>query len=214
MLTASTILLAGTTASCVALLARNRKLHGDLITARFEAHHDALTGLPNRRALLLHLDYLLADRTRPVAVALVDLNRFKEINDEHGHTAGDLVLCRVADTLRALRLPRTMVGRMGGDEFMIIVDGGMHTARNNAEAAAQALDSTTVTLGATNFGCYASFGLALADHNDVTAVDLIRRADAAMYAAKRRGGGIKEWHQSIGATVIATLPMQRRRYRF
>ncbi|MEU8216692.1 GGDEF domain-containing protein [Micromonospora taraxaci] len=214
MSTASTILLAATSVSCIALLARNRKLRTDLVTARFEAHHDALTGLPNRRALLLHLDYLLADRTRPVAVALVDLNRFKEINDEHGHTAGDLVLCRVADTLRGLRLPRTMVGRMGGDEFMIIIDDGMHTARNNAEAAAQALDATTVILGATNFGCYASLGLALADHNDITAVDLIRRADAAMYAAKRRGGGVREWHENVGATVTATLPMQRRRYRF
>ncbi|MCZ7379723.1 GGDEF domain-containing protein [Micromonospora sp. WMMC250] len=214
MLTASTILLAGTTVSCVALLARNRKLRSDLITARFEAHHDSLTGLPNRRALLLHLDHLLADRTRPVAVAIVDLNRFKEINDEHGHTAGDLVLCRVADTLRGLRLARTMVGRMGGDEFMIIVDDGMHAARKNVEAAAQALDATTVVLGATDFGCYASLGLALADHNDLTAVDLIRRADAAMYAAKRRGGGVREWHENIGATVTATLPMQRRRYRF
>ncbi|WFE53002.1 GGDEF domain-containing protein [Micromonospora sp. WMMD1155] len=214
MSTASTLLLATTTASCIALLARNRKLRTDLVTARYEAHHDALTGLPNRRALLLHLDYLLADRTRPVAVALLDLNRFKEINDEHGHTAGDLVLCRVADTLTALNLSRAMVGRMGGDEFMIITDDGMYTARNNAEAATRALDAATVTLGATQFGCYASLGLALADHNDVTAVDLIRRADAAMYAAKRRGGGVKEWHQNIGATVTATLPMQRRRYRF
>ncbi|MFG1917850.1 GGDEF domain-containing protein [Micromonospora sp. NPDC048898] len=213
MSTASTLLLATTTASCIALLARNRKLRTDLVTARFQALHDALTGLPNRRALLLHLDYLLADRTRPVAVAVVDLNRFKEINDEHGHTAGDLVLCRVADTLSGLCLPRTMVGRTGGDEFMMIIDDGMHAARNNVEAAAQALDATTVILGATNFGCYASLGLALADHNDITAVDLIRRADAAMYAAKRRGGGVKEWHQGIGATANPPLPMQRRRYR-
>ncbi|MFD6563078.1 GGDEF domain-containing protein [Micromonospora profundi] len=214
MLTASTFLLATTTAACVALIARNRKLHTELIRARFEAHHDTLTGLPNRRALLLHLESLLADRTRPVAVALVDLNRFKEINDEHGHAAGDLVLCRVADTLEGIRLPRTMVGRMGGDEFMIIVDDGIHAARTIVETAAQALDATTVILGATDFGCYASLGLALADHNDITAVDLIRRADAAMYAAKRHGGGVREWHQNIGATVTATLPMQRRRYRF
>ncbi|MFI0796596.1 GGDEF domain-containing protein [Micromonospora rubida] len=213
MLTASTILLATTTASCIALLARNATLRAELATARHEADHDALTGLPNRRALLRHLNTLLADPARPVAIALLDLNRFKEINDEHGHTAGDLVLCQVADTLMALNLSRAKVGRMGGDEFMIITDDGMQTARINAEAAAQALDATTVTLGATSFGCYASLGIALADHNDVTAVDLIRRADAAMYAAKRGGGGVKEWHPNIGATVTTKRPKQRRRYR-
>ncbi|SCL73633.1 GGDEF domain-containing protein [Micromonospora peucetia] len=213
MLTASTILLATTTASCIALLMRNTKLRADLATARHEADHDALTGLPNRRALLRHLNTLLADPARPVAVALLDLNRFKEINDEHGHTAGDLVLCQVANTLTALDLSRAKVGRMGGDEFMIITDDGMQTARINAKAAAQALDAATVALGETNFGCYASLGLALADHNEVTAADLLSRADAAMYAAKRRGGGVKEWHPNIGATVTTKRPKQRRRYR-
>ncbi|MEU1811711.1 GGDEF domain-containing protein [Micromonospora aurantiaca (nom. illeg.)] len=213
MLSASTALLAVTTASCLALLARNAKLHAELASARHDADHDPLTGLPNRRALLRHLDALLADHARPVAVTLIDLNRFKDINDEHGHTAGDFVLCQVADTLTALDLWRAKVGRMGGDEFLIITDDGMQTARTNAEAAAQALDATTVALGATTFGCYASLGLAIADHNDMTAVDLIHRADAAMYAAKRRGGGVKEWHPNIGATITTTRPMQRRRYR-
>ncbi|MGW0504015.1 GGDEF domain-containing protein [Micromonospora sp. NPDC003241] len=213
MLTTSTAMLAVTTASCIALLARNAKLRADLATARHEADHDELTGLLNRRALLRHLNTLLADPARPVAVTLLDLNRFKEINDEHGHAAGDLALCQVAGTLTALDLWRAKVGRMGGDEFMIITDDGMQAARINTEAAALALDATMVALGETNFGCYASFGLALADHNDVTAVDLISRADAAMYAAKRRGGGVKEWHPNIGATGTKTRRKQRRRFR-
>ena len=213
MLTASTILLAATTASCLALLARNAKLRADLGAARHDADHDALTGLPNRRALLRKLNTLLADRTRPVCIALLDLNRFKDINDEHGHTAGDLVLCQVAETLTTIDLPRATVGRMGGDEFLIITDGGINPGRTNAHAAAHALDAATVTLGETHFGCYASVGLAVADHHDLTAVDLIRRADAAMYYAKRRGGGVMEWHQHIGTSMTATRPMQRRRFR-
>lgn len=208
-----TILLAITAASCFALVARVRQLQAALTIARHEADHDALTGLPNRRALMRHLGALLADRNRPVSVALLDLNHFKAINDQHGHAAGDSVLRRVADTLTALDLPAAYIGRMSGDEFLIITDGGIRTARANAHAAANALHARTLTFFGETVNCQASIGLAVADHHTRTAADLLQRADAAMYDAKRIGAAVAEWHHTSATPAGTRSAIQRRRYR-
>ncbi|MBQ1052477.1 GGDEF domain-containing protein [Micromonospora sp. C51] len=212
MLDFQTALLGSTTACCLVLLAYVRHLRAAHAIARHEAHHDPLTGLPNRRALLAHLDGLLADRNRPVSVALLDLNRFKDINDEHGHAAGDLVLRRVAESLTGLDLPNAYVGRMSGDEFLIVIDGERDIARASAHAAARALDELELTIRWQTVGCHASVGLAVADHNDHTATDLLRDADTAMYTAKQRGGGVCEFHPGL-ITIITRSGNHRRRYR-
>ncbi|MFG2058950.1 GGDEF domain-containing protein [Micromonospora sp. HK10] len=207
-----TILLAITTANLVALLLQNRRLRTALATARHEADHDPLTGLPNRRALLRHLNALLADRARPVSVALLDLNDFKAINDQHGHAAGDSLLIHVADTLTALDLPAAYIGRMSGDEFLIVTDGGERTSRENATAAADALDRSTLAIFGEPVNCRASVGLAIADHGTRTASDLLTRADAAMYDAKRHGAAVQVWHHTT-ATTATKAATSRRRYR-
>ncbi|SCL12933.1 diguanylate cyclase (GGDEF) domain-containing protein [Micromonospora nigra] len=213
MLGHTEILLGTTTASCFALIWRCARLRADLATAQHDANHDPLTGLPNRRALLAHLRALLADRTRPVTVALLDLNRFKDINDEHGHSAGDAVLRRVAQALAALDLPAAYVGRLSGDEFLIITDGGCRQGRANAQAAARALAAATVTLDGTAVGCAASVGVAIADHNDTTAEQLLHRADTAMYCAKREGVAVMEHRPFMEAKTLTANGSQRRRFR-
>ncbi|MDG4756117.1 MULTISPECIES: GGDEF domain-containing protein [Micromonospora] len=218
------ILLGTTTASCLALLWRCARLHTALTTAEHDARHDALTGLPNRRALLTHLNDQVADRTRPVSVALLDLNRFKDINDEHGHAAGDAVLRHVAHTLTALNLPDAYVGRLSGDEFLIITNGGLDHGNANAHAAARALAAATVPFFGTTLRCAASIGTATADDNDTSAEQLLSRADVAMYHAKRLGEDVMSHFPYMeedalpffpypeGATVLARR-VHRRRFR-
>ncbi|MEU3458275.1 GGDEF domain-containing protein [Micromonospora sp. NPDC006766] len=214
MLGLTEILLGTTSVSCFALIWRNTRLSADLATARHEADHDPLTGLPNRRALVRHLTALLADRNRPVSVALLDLNGFKAINDRHGHAAGDSVLCHVAAAIVALDLPAAYVGRMSGDEFLIITDDGERTGRANAAAIGAALLGITLTIFGEEVNCPASIGLAVADDNTRTASALLQRADAAMYDAKRHGVTVQQWHHTTAATATATkTTATRRRYR-
>ncbi|MFJ2087491.1 GGDEF domain-containing protein [Micromonospora chokoriensis] len=208
------ILLGTTSVSCYALAWRIARLRAALLTAQHDANHDALTGLPNRRALLAHLQALLADHTRPVSVALLDLNRFKDINDARGHAAGDAVLRTVASALTALDLPATYVGRLSGDEFLMITDGGFHQGHANAEKASRAVAAATVTLWGTPVACSASIGFATADNNDTSAEELLYRADAAMYYAKRIGVDVMAYFPGVERTVhLAGSGAQRRRHR-
>jgi len=152
------------------------------------ALHDALTGLPNR--LLFHdrLAHALVTAARhgtDVALLLLDLDRFKEINDSFGHHHGDRVLCQVATRLQQVVRAVDTVARLGGDEFAIILpgddaDGAAVAARKLAEVldAPLMIEEQALTVGG-------SIGIAhYPDHGD-DAGTLLRRADVAMYAAKR-----------------------------
>ncbi|WP_434740744.1 GGDEF domain-containing protein [Micromonospora sp. SH-82] len=206
-------LLGTTTASCLALLAHTSRLRAKLAHARHEANHDPLTGLPNRRALRHHLDTLLSDTTRPISVAMLDLDTFKRINDTHGHAVGDRVLRRVAAALAALDLPGAYLGRLSGDEFLIITDGGTQAGHRNARRAAATLDATTVTVAGQTIRCRASIGTATANPRDCRPEELLGRADAAMYAAKRHGPGVQEWHQGLDQNTGTPHANRRRRFR-
>jgi diguanylate cyclase (GGDEF)-like protein/PAS domain S-box-containing protein len=158
------------------------------------ANYDALTGLPNRVLLGERLEQVLAqarEHGMAVAVAFVDLDGFKEINDSMGHVAGDSLLATMAQRLRhALRESDTLA-RFGGDEFVAVLpdvqDGALLaslTGRMSTAARVPVLlDGRTLCLSA-------SIGVALYPDDGATAAELIGRADAAMYAAKRqlRGG--------------------------
>jgi diguanylate cyclase (GGDEF)-like protein len=155
-----------------------------------QALHDPLTGLPNRNLLRDRLEQTLAQsqRTRrPFGVVLMDLNRFKEVNDTLGHDVGDELLREVASRLRhALRAEDT-VARMGGDEFVVIL-------KNLAEEAVPGVcDKLAAALGAQfvwkgqEIDLGASIGVALSPAHAADARSLIRLADIAMYAAKRSG---------------------------
>jgi diguanylate cyclase (GGDEF)-like protein len=150
--------------------------------------HDALTGLPNRTFFAQRVQRALgaADGDAPPSVLLLDVDRFKEINDALGHAAGDLVLVHVACRLRGTVAEPDFVARLGGDEFAILRPRA--DAREDAALAARirACLDERVLVGGVHLTAGASVGIATADGDG--ADDLIRRADVAMYLAKADGG--------------------------
>jgi diguanylate cyclase (GGDEF)-like protein/PAS domain S-box-containing protein len=153
-----------------------------------EAAHDVLTGLLNRGALLKALDQAVAvlPADRRMAVLFIDLNDFKPINDTLGHEAGDKILVTVAHALQRSVLGADMVGRLGGDEFAAVL--GDIISQDNAVAVATrilAALAEPVTVGDTTIRCTASIGIALTGPDCTDTHELLRRADAAMYDAKR-----------------------------
>jgi len=160
---------------------------------QYQALHDALTGLPNR--LLFH------DRARQAifgarrvgqtfGVLLLDLDGFKEINDTFGHHVGDLLLQRVAERLQGGLREGDTVARLGGDEFAVLLPGDDRDgARVTAGKIADALAAPTLVEGRA-VRTRASIGIALYPDQGADADLLLRRADMAMYAAKRGGTGV------------------------
>lgn len=152
------------------------------------ALHDPLTNLPNRALLRDRLEQaVLVERRKgvPFALLVVDLDGFKEVNDDLGHAAGDRVLFRIAERLRGTVRASDTVARLGGDEFAVLVgECGVSGARTVAGKLLQALDRPVV-VGGRSRRVGASIGIALCpDHGD-DPEELLERADAAMYAAKR-----------------------------
>ena len=158
-----------------------------------QAFHDPLTGLPNRAAVLERLEQALARAARhqtAVAVLFVDLDNFKAINDRLGHAGGDQVLMTMAERLRGSVRQEEMVARLGGDEFLILLEdiAGLAEARQVVARIAERLQAP-VTLGEQVVPLSASIGLALAATGQEHADELLQRADAAMYRAKRTAKG-------------------------
>lgn len=154
---------------------------------------DPLTGLFNRRYALPHLARI-AERAkasgRPFAVMLIDLDRFKEINDRHGHAAGDAVLAAIARRLTASLRAVDMTARIGGEEFLVVLpETGLAEAKATAERLRVRINATPVALpgGAGPVCVSVSIGLALSEDGDGAAEALLARADRALYAAKAEG---------------------------
>ncbi|MGX6601124.1 diguanylate cyclase domain-containing protein [Micromonosporaceae bacterium Da 78-11] len=170
---------------------------------RMRAMHDALTGLGNRALLRERLTCALARAKRsgrPVAALLLDLNGFKPINDTYGHDAGDELLKVVADRLRVSVRTEDLVGRLGGDEFVVIAED-LHDVQDAiviAERIVDALDESA-DIDGHRVRTPASIGIALSHDATLTPDDLLREADTAMYAAKRRGGGRYQLHERESA---------------
>ncbi|MCU1351678.1 MAG: diguanylate cyclase/phosphodiesterase with sensor(S) [Acidimicrobiales bacterium] len=154
------------------------------------AHHDPLTDLPNRARLSQLLERALADQQQsgaPVAVAFLDLDHFKVINDSLGHNVGDEILIAVAGRLRHYVDEGDVVGRFGGDEFIVVRPGCVDTtaARCFAEQLRRSLEQPIV-VGDREFTLVASVGVALSRPDD-TPSTVLRDADTAMYHAKELG---------------------------
>ena len=153
------------------------------------AYEDALTGLANRRALeerLVRAALRAEERDTDLAVLLCDVDRLKAINDDRGHEAGDRALERVGEALvaAAADYPGSFVGRLSGDEFCVLLEGeGLGAAREVAGAALRALAAELDTPVSISCGA-AARGAATR-----TREQILRAADAAQYAAKRKGGG-------------------------
>ncbi|GAA2511807.1 bifunctional diguanylate cyclase/phosphodiesterase [Pilimelia columellifera] len=182
-----------TFASALSTALRNAAAYTELERIAAEhahaAAHDALTGLTNRRALLDQGGTMLARRSEHgvMALLLIDLNHFKEINDTLGHAAGDLVIIAAAHRLLAAAGPDDLVARLGGDEFAVLLTGlpAPAVASHRAEALLAALHHP-VDIEGMRVGMEASGGVAVATGTSGM-VELLRRADVAMYQAKRAG---------------------------
>jgi diguanylate cyclase (GGDEF)-like protein len=162
-----------------------------------ESRHDPLTGLANRAHFNEALDLALARQTRAVAVLLLDLDRFKEVNDTLGHHIGDLLLQQVATRLRLhIRVP-DVLARLGGDEFAVfLLDGNENTAISVAERIEAAL-AEPLALEGISVEVAASIGIAMSPQHGDTAVVLLQRADVAMYEAKRTHSGFQIYNEEL-----------------
>ncbi|MDQ1465687.1 MAG: hypothetical protein QOH10_102, partial [Actinomycetota bacterium] len=168
---------------------------------RHEALHDSLTGLANRVLFQQRLADLLA-RRRPsdpkIAVMLIDLDRFKEINDTLGHSTGDLLLQEVAARLRCSVPDRVTVARLGGDEFALLdpaqsgIEGAVAMARNLREELHRPFTYKDLDLEVS-----ATIGVSIAPGHGRDATTLLRRADVAMYAAKNTAVGVAAYGEDL-----------------
>jgi diguanylate cyclase (GGDEF)-like protein len=155
------------------------------------AYHDALTDLPNRNLLRERLDRALAQACRDeqtLTVIFLDLDRFKLVNDTAGHAEGDRLLQSVADELRSLAREGDTVGRVGGDEFILLIQG-IAGAEDAAAVAERILESfrRLRVLGGHEFHITASLGVTMYPGGGEDSETLLRNADIAMYQAKQAG---------------------------
>jgi len=153
------------------------------------AQTDPLTGLANRRALRQALDREVARAARyghPCAVLVLEIDRFKAINDRFGHLAGDEALRRVAATLGASCRASDLLARFGGDEFVVVMPyTSLDEGRRVGDRIRRDIEEFTLLRG---FHLTLSAGLAVYAHDGETPRDLIEAADRAMYRVKQRGG--------------------------
>jgi diguanylate cyclase (GGDEF)-like protein/PAS domain S-box-containing protein len=174
---------------------------------------DPLTGLANRRYFVSQLDAALDRLDRrdgTVAVLFIDLDRFKVINDSLGHAAGDRLLVALADRMRQVLRPTDTLARFGGDEFALVCEdlGGERDAAALADRLLEVLRQK-VYLDGRGVVVDVSIGIALTSSAEGPAEDLLRDADAAMYRAKGRGGGLWElFDEELRAHAVARLDLE------
>ena len=196
------VLLVGLAAlyGVVAVLAGvvTRRLGLQLAATDHQAHHDSLTGLPNRSLFRKRVKSAMGDGQQDVVVGSIDLDRFKLVNDTLGHEAGDVLLRTVGQRLReAVRLDDT-VARLGGDEFGIVLPGlSIQQAHPVLERVREAL-STPCTVGDNLLPVSGSVGLAAAPLHGNGVEELLRHADVAMYVVKRSGRVGSSVHAPVG----------------
>ena len=161
----------------------------NLAIAEIRAATDALTGLPNNRAVQGTIKRMVAQASRsvsPLSAALLDLDHFKRINDAYGHSRGDEVLAAVATVLRSSLRESDFVGRYGGEEFLLLLPD---TGRDQAVVVAEKVRVAVASLGLSEISqpVTASLGVATVPDDAADADTLIRAADRALYAAKGNG---------------------------
>ena len=159
---------------------------------------DALTGLPNRTLLAYRLEQLLHNTARhhgKLALLFVDLDHFKTVNDSIGHGAGDLLLRAIADRLSECVRPADVVARLGGDEFAIgLPDVGGRAAAAELAEKVLAQVSEPLMLSGQQLSMSASIGVCIYPDDAVSASDMIRNADSALYEAKRSGRNVYHFY--------------------
>jgi diguanylate cyclase (GGDEF)-like protein/PAS domain S-box-containing protein len=173
-----------------------------------QATHDSLTGLPNRAALLARLDTALAATPLPsnVVLLMLDLCRFKEVNDTLGHNVGDRVLCEVAQRFHAALGAEGFVARIGGDEFTVVLDSPERAPE--IDRVSQSLGDclrTAIDVAGISIEVGVSIGIARYPHDAADAQALLRHADVAMYVAKRRGVAFEYYDAAHDENTVRRL---------
>ena len=187
-----------------------RRLQRQQDILRHQALHDQLTGLPNRALLTDRLETALhqAERNgKPLALFVIDLDRFKEINDTLGHHFGDALLKEVGQRLRSVLRETDTVARLGGDEFAIVLpetgpEAALFCARRILEACADPIPVDNLLLKA-----QPSIGIAFHPEHGRNSDALLRHADVAMYHAKRKGSGFAIYEQHADPHNLRRLTM-------
>lgn len=180
----------------------------------FDAHHDALTKLPNRAMLSDRLSYAIRHLKRHpdqrFSVLFIDLDRFKIINDTLGHHVGDLFLIEIAQRLRACVRDNDILARLGGDEFVVLLDAlKSDDTEEVASRIIHAIEQPYVFESNTLYS-NASIGIALCDTHYHNADEILRDADAAMYQAKSLGRGrYVFFDESMREKLIATMTLEQ-----
>ena len=176
--------------------------------------HDPLTGLPNRTLFLDRLTHAVAD-TRPpyhhTAVMLIDLDRFKVINDALGHEAGDEVLVEIANRLSSIVRPTTTIARFGGDEFTVLCER-LNSPRDALSIAERLLDivADPVPLGSGTVSMSMSIGMTVVFGPVPEPSAMLRDADAAMYRAKAHGRNrVEIFDDGMRQLALARLELER-----
>ncbi len=160
---------------------------------RYQAAHDGLTELCNRREFERRLQEALAARagrtgSAPFALLYIDLDQFKLINDVSGHMAGDQLLVQLVHAMRAYLRPGDLLARLGGDEFGLLAFGvDVDQAQALAERMRQCIEGVMFVWQARTYAVSASIGMVMVDHDGCTLKDLLAWADSACYQAKEAG---------------------------
>lgn len=184
----------------------------------FMAHHDALTGLPNRLLLADRLEQSLArakQHNHNGAILFFDIDDFKRINDSQGHHIGDLMIKQLAQRLTDIISPGDTAARLGGDEFIVELpelDNAVERAERKALDLCHRLlvrISEPIWIEKQQFYISCSIGVAIYPRDGKTQQDLIQRADTAMYEAKAKGGNqVVIFHERLEQQVIATHELE------
>lgn len=171
--------------------------------------YDQLTGLPNRSLLRDRLQerMAVANAMHPLAILLIDLDRFQDVNDSLGHEEGDQLIKAVAERFKAVAGPMETLGRIGGDEFLIIM---ANTDAERATEVARELQESLkrpVRLSGHNVAVTASIGVALYPRHGGDVTSLLKHADAAMYVAKRNKNDVQLYDESYAQVTSGRLTL-------
>lgn len=176
-----------------------------------EARTDGLTGLANRRAFDQELEKLFAAYRkggRGFVLTLIDIDHFKVVNDTHGHQVGDTVLQRVSAMLQSELGRAGMVARFGGEEFAVISDGPLGRVAERMNELRRKLAHERIDAGETTLDLTISVGLS-EPRDDLVVAPVIRRADEALYAAKKIGRNRVYFHDGRGPTLVGAPEVAR-----
>jgi diguanylate cyclase (GGDEF)-like protein len=187
----------------MAIVYKSARVYAEKEYKAHQALHDALTGLPNRELLYERLDAAITRAEaegEQVAVLLIDLDRFKEINDTLGHHVGDAVLQQIGPRLRGVLREEDTVARLGGDEFAVLIaglDDGAHAAMTAGRLARAMESPLALSLGDDELllDVEASIGIALYPRDGRDVSTLMQRADVAMYLAKDMHSGVELYNE-------------------